>query len=75
MVDDDKNLDNFSIEEDKKNNLIPMILQAKATSKEGFKIIASPWTSPPWMKIIKNGLVENYCQNTEILGLCIFQIY
>ncbi len=50
MVDDDKNLDNFSIEEDKKNNLIPMILQAKATSKEGFKIIASPWTSPPWMK-------------------------
>jgi glucosylceramidase len=50
MVDDDKNLDHFSIEEDKKNNLIPMILNAKATSKEGFKIIASPWTSPPWMK-------------------------
>ena len=50
MVDGDKNLDHFSIEEDKKNNLIPMILQAKAISKEGFKIIASPWTSPPWMK-------------------------
>jgi glucosylceramidase len=50
MVDGDKNLEHFSIEEDKKNNLIPMILQAKAISKEGFNIIASPWTSPPWMK-------------------------
>jgi glucosylceramidase len=54
MVDDDKNLEHFSIEEDKNNNLIPMILQAKAISKEGFKIIASPWTSPPWMKDNKN---------------------
>ena len=50
MVDGDKNLEHFSIEDDKKNNLIPMILQAKAISKEGFNIIASPWTSPPWMK-------------------------
>ena len=50
MVDGDKNLEHFSIEEDKNNNLIPMILQAKAISKEGFNIIASPWTSPPWMK-------------------------
>jgi glucosylceramidase len=54
MVDGDKNLEHFSIEEDKSNNLIPMILQAKAISKEGFKIIASPWTSPPWMKDNKN---------------------
>jgi len=54
MVDGDKNLEHFSIEEDKNNNLIPMILQAKAISKEGFKIIASPWTSPPWMKDNKN---------------------
>jgi len=54
MVDGEKNLDYFSIEEDKKNNLIPMILEAKALSKEGFKIIASPWTSPPWMKDNKN---------------------
>jgi len=54
LVDGDKNLDHFSIDEDKKNNLIPMILQAKAISKEGFKIIASPWTSPPWMKDNKN---------------------
>ncbi len=50
MVEDDKNLDHFSIDEDKKNNLIPMILEAKSYSKKGFKIIASPWTSPPWMK-------------------------
>ena len=50
MVDGDKNLDHFSIEEDKKNNLIPMILEAKSISKEGFNIIASPWTAPPWMK-------------------------
>ena len=50
MVDGDKNLEHFSIEEDKKNNLIPMILEAKSISKEGFKIIASPWTAPPWMK-------------------------
>jgi glucosylceramidase len=50
MVDGDKNLEHFSIEEDQKNNLIPMILEAKSYSKEGFNIIASPWTSPPWMK-------------------------
>ena len=50
MVDGDKNLDHFSIEEDKNNNLIPMILEAKSISKDGFKIIASPWTAPPWMK-------------------------
>ncbi len=50
MVDGDKNLEHFSIEEDKNNNLIPMILEAKSISKDGFNIIASPWTAPPWMK-------------------------
>jgi glucosylceramidase len=49
MVDGDKNLDNFSIDEDK-NDIIPMILEAKVISKSGFNIIASPWTAPPWMK-------------------------
>jgi glucosylceramidase len=48
-VENDKLLENFTIEDDK-SDLIPMILEAKAISKEGFKIIASPWTSPPWMK-------------------------
>ncbi|PNQ75433.1 glycosyl hydrolase family 30 [Hanstruepera neustonica] len=45
----DLELTNFSIEEDRED-LIPMIKDAMATSKDGFKIIASPWTAPPWMK-------------------------
>ncbi|MGB3006594.1 MAG: glycoside hydrolase family 30 protein [Chitinophagaceae bacterium] len=45
----DKNLDSFSIEADR-NDLIPMIKEATKISKGGFKIIASPWTAPPWMK-------------------------
>ena len=44
----DKNLDSFSIEPDR-NDLIPMIKAAMKISKEGFKIISSPWTAPPWM--------------------------
>ncbi len=45
----DLKLDNFSIEEDK-DDIIPMIRDAMAISKEGFKILSSPWTAPPWMK-------------------------
>ncbi len=45
----DKNLDNFSVKEDM-DDIIPMIKEAQEISKEGFKIIASPWTAPPWMK-------------------------
>lgn len=45
----DKNLDSFSIEPDR-SDLIPMIKEALKISKEGFKIVASPWTAPPWMK-------------------------
>lgn len=45
----DMQLDHFSIEEDM-DDIIPMIKDAMATSKEGFKIISSPWTAPPWMK-------------------------
>jgi glucosylceramidase len=45
----DTNLDSFSIDADK-NDLIPMIKDAMQYSKDGFKIIASPWTAPPWMK-------------------------
>ncbi|HRH49221.1 MAG TPA: glycoside hydrolase family 30 protein [Panacibacter sp.] len=45
----DKNLEHFTIDEDK-DDIIPMIKEAKAISKDGFKIIASPWTAPPWMK-------------------------
>jgi len=40
---------NFSIDEDR-DDIIPMIKEAQKISKNGFKIIASPWTAPPWMK-------------------------
>lgn len=39
----------FSIERDQAD-LIPMIRSAQRYSIEGFKMIASPWTAPPWMK-------------------------
>jgi len=42
-------LKNFSIKEDK-DDIIPMIKDAMAISKDGFKILSSPWTAPPWMK-------------------------
>ena len=45
----DRELEHFSIDEDRED-LIPMIKDAMAISTEGFKIIASPWTAPPWMK-------------------------
>ncbi|OEK09109.1 glycosyl hydrolase family 30 [Flavivirga aquatica] len=48
-VEGDMSLENFSIDEDR-NDLIPMIKDAMLTSKDGFKIFASPWTAPPWMK-------------------------
>ena len=48
-VENDMTLENFTIEDDK-DDLIPMILEAKAISKDGFKIISSPWSCPPWMK-------------------------
>jgi glucosylceramidase len=46
---DDFELKHFSIIEDM-DDLIPMIKDAMAVSEDGFKIIASPWTAPPWMK-------------------------
>lgn len=48
-VENDKALINFSIEEDL-DDIIPMIKEAMAISENGFKIISSPWTAPPWMK-------------------------
>lgn len=48
-IEGDKELESFSIDEDR-NDLIPMIKEAMSKSEDGFKIIASPWTAPPWMK-------------------------
>lgn len=48
-VENDVQLQYFTIEDDK-SDLIPMILEAKSISKDGFNIIASPWSCPPWMK-------------------------
>lgn len=45
----DTTLSNFSVEPDK-DDIIPMIKDAMAVSSDGFKIISSPWTAPPWMK-------------------------
>ena len=52
-VEGDLALENFTIEEDR-DDLIPMIKDAMAISKDGFNIIASPWTAPPWMKDNRN---------------------
>ena len=48
-VEGDKELEHFSIKEDK-DDLIPMIKDALAASEDGFKIFGSPWTAAPWMK-------------------------
>lgn len=48
-VEGDKELKHFSIDEDR-DDLVPMIKEAMAKSKDGFKILSSPWTAPPWMK-------------------------
>ncbi|GGD56323.1 glycoside hydrolase family 30 protein [Muriicola marianensis] len=48
-VEGDSDLLYFSIEEDQ-DDIIPFIKEAMEASSEGFKIVASPWTAPPWMK-------------------------
>lgn len=45
----DTSLVHFSISEDT-GTIIPMIRDALSHSRDGFRIIASPWTAPPWMK-------------------------
>ena len=48
-VAEDMKLEYFTIEEDR-GDIIPMIKDAMKVSKDGFKILASPWTAAPWMK-------------------------
>lgn len=47
--DGDYELKSFTIDRDKKY-LIPFIKSALETSQEGFKLFASPWSPPAWMK-------------------------
>jgi len=49
VTDEDKELGTFSIEEDS-DDIIPMIKEAMEVSSDGFRIISSPWTAPPFMK-------------------------
>lgn len=42
-------LEHFSIEPDEAT-LLPLIKDAQAASSDGFKIVASPWSAPYWMK-------------------------
>lgn len=48
-IPNDNLLTSFSIEHDRQD-IIPMIKSALKVSSDGFKIISSPWTAPPWMK-------------------------
>jgi glucosylceramidase len=45
----DTDLQHFSIEPDR-TYLLPMIQNALSVRGAEFKILASPWTAPPWMK-------------------------
>ncbi len=45
----DPELSDFSIDEDR-DDLIPLIRDAVAVEGAEFRIIASAWTAPPWMK-------------------------
>lgn len=43
-------LADFSVAVDEDNGLLPLIRDARAASTGGFRVIASPWTAPPFMK-------------------------
>ncbi len=48
-VAEDLDLEHFSIEADR-TWLLPMIREAQEVNGADFRILASPWTAPPWMK-------------------------
>jgi glucosylceramidase len=48
--DEDPSLRGFSIEEDRQNGLLQLIIDAQEVPGASFRIVASPWTAPPWMK-------------------------
>lgn len=53
---EDPQLTNFDISHDEQA-IIPLIQQAKAAAGEPFKLFASPWSPPAWMKT--NGEMNN----------------
>ena len=46
----DPSLAGFSVEVDEQNGHLDLIRDALAVHGAAFKIVASPWTAPPWMK-------------------------
>lgn len=48
-IEGDTSLQHFDIAPDR-DYLIPTIQAAMSISASGFRVIASPWTAPPWMK-------------------------
>lgn len=46
----DPALENFSIAADRRNGHLDLIRDAQAVPGASFRLIASPWTAPPWMK-------------------------
>lgn len=63
---EDSLLEEFSVDEDL-NDIIPMLKLAQEHSSGGFKILASPWTAPPYMKDNRSWfggkLLRNYYSN------------
>ena len=49
MEKDDTLMEHFSIAVDEET-LLPLIKDAQAVSKDGFKLMSSPWSPPAWMK-------------------------
>jgi len=46
----DRSLADFSLDADRANGLLDLLRDARAVPGADFRIIASPWTAPPWMK-------------------------
>jgi len=63
----DTNLEHFSIEHDRQFR-IPFIKEALAVSGNGFKLFASPWSPPAWMKtnndMLHGGVLRPECRQT-----------
>ncbi|MFA5293327.1 MAG: glycoside hydrolase family 30 protein [Phycisphaerae bacterium] len=69
-IEGDYELKHFNIAHDKKF-LIPFIKDAMRTSQKGFKLFASPWSPPAWMKtnsqMNNGGKLKTDCYNAWAL--------